>query len=58
MKYQGRITMSKGNGLYLHATSLAFKHPVTEEDISVSLDLPEKFEKLFGGGRFSVGEEE
>jgi len=58
IKYQGRITMSKGNGLYLHATSLAFKHPATDEEISVSLDLPSKFVELFNGRKRPSKEEE
>jgi len=37
----------KGKGLYLHARSLRFLHPVTNEEISIESDLPKKFTKLF-----------
>ncbi len=36
-----------GKGLYLHATSLNLKHPVTNKTIKVEVDLPAKFTKLF-----------
>ena len=36
-----------GKGLYLHAATLAFKHPFTKEKISISKELPKKFTKLF-----------
>lgn len=42
---EGKI--SKGNGLYLHASSLQFEHPVTTEDIQVTCPVPEKFIKIF-----------
>ena len=38
----------KGKGLYLHASSLEFEHPVTQESISIHEDLPGKFLKIFG----------
>ncbi|MBT2163320.1 RluA family pseudouridine synthase [Zobellia barbeyronii] len=38
----------KGKGLYLHAYSLEFIHPFTEEKISIKDDLPERFTKIFG----------
>lgn len=37
----------KGKGLYLHAASLRFKHPFTNEVIHVKDELPEKFRKIF-----------
>jgi len=37
----------KGKGLYLHAQSLKFKHPVTRENIYVEVERPKKFGKLF-----------
>lgn len=37
----------KGNGLYLHAKSLRFKHPKTNEVIFCDSDLPKKFKRLF-----------
>jgi len=37
----------KGKGLYLHAFSLKFDHPVTEEKIFIRAPLPKKFSNLF-----------
>lgn len=37
----------KGKGLYLHAKSLQFKHPISGENIYVEVAPPKKFEKLF-----------
>lgn len=37
----------KGNGLYLHASSLTFIHPFTKEKVTVSKVLPKKFTKIF-----------
>jgi 23S rRNA pseudouridine1911/1915/1917 synthase len=37
----------KGKGLYLHAFSLKFDHPVTKEKISIRAPLPKKFHRLF-----------
>jgi len=42
---EGRIL--KGNGLYLHALSLQFIHPVTGEDLVVKAEPPQKFTRLF-----------
>ncbi len=36
-----------GNGLYLHAVSLEFEHPFTQEKLFVQTELPKKFTKLF-----------
>lgn len=36
-----------GNGLYLHAQSLSFTHPVTTESIHCSAAVPKKFIRLF-----------
>lgn len=36
-----------GKGLYLHAESLKFKHPITKEILEVSSPLPKKFQKIF-----------
>lgn len=38
----------KGKGLYLHAYSLEFEHPFTNERLSLTNSLPKKFEKIFG----------
>lgn len=37
----------KGKGLYLHASSLEFIHPITEEKMLFSSELPKKFNKIF-----------
>ena len=37
----------KGKGLYLHAKSLRFQHPVTNEKMFIESKLPKKFAKLF-----------
>lgn len=36
-----------GKGLYLHAYSLNFEHPFTNELVHVKDELPKKFEKIF-----------
>ena len=36
-----------GKGLFLHATSLDFIHPFTQEKITISKELPKKFRKIF-----------
>lgn len=42
---EGKI--SYGNGLYLHASSLYFIHPITNEPMNFNKDLPKKFKRLF-----------
>jgi len=37
----------QGKGLYLHASTLKFKHPVTQKQLSISKELPKKFTKIF-----------
>jgi 23S rRNA pseudouridine1911/1915/1917 synthase len=37
----------RGKGLYLHARSLSFKHPFTDEHLTVESPLAKKFGKLF-----------
>lgn len=37
----------KGNGLYLHASSLEFIHPFTSQKINISSNLPVKFQRIF-----------
>lgn len=39
--------ISYGNGLYLHATSLEFTHPITTKKMFISSELPKKFKRLF-----------
>ena len=36
-----------GKGLYLHASTLKFKHPFTKEQINITKALPKKFNKIF-----------
>lgn len=36
-----------GKGLYLHAISLEFEHPITQEKIIIKTELPERFLKIF-----------
>lgn len=47
-----------GKGLYLHAYSLSFVHPFTEEEVFFEDELPRRFGKLFplglGGGMHPV----
>ena len=42
---EGKIL--KGNGLYLHAESLEFTHPSTNELLSITKEAPKKFKRLF-----------
>ncbi|MFY0631604.1 MAG: RluA family pseudouridine synthase [Flavobacteriaceae bacterium] len=37
----------KGKGLYLHASSLAFVHPFTQEPMTIESELPKRFLKIF-----------
>ncbi|MDT0606844.1 RluA family pseudouridine synthase [Croceitalea rosinachiae] len=37
----------KGKGLYLHAHSLAFTHPFTQEEVLIQDELPQKFTRIF-----------
>ena len=46
-KIYGFETSIKGQGLFLHAYSLEFVHPITKEPINVNCPLPKKFYKLF-----------
>lgn len=42
---EGMILM--GKGLYLHAFSLQFIHPLTDKEIHISAPIPKKFIKIF-----------
>jgi len=46
-EYGNSKLILKGNGLYLHASSLEFTHPFTKEKISITKELPKKFTKIF-----------
>ncbi len=37
-----------GKGMYLHAYSLKFRHPFTNESIFIKSEFPERFNKIFG----------
>lgn len=39
----------RGKGLYLHASSLEFMHPITNEELKIDSELPKKFKKVFPG---------
>ena len=46
-QYKNEGMLLKGKGLYLHASSLRFKHPEFTTDIEVYAPFPKKFIKLF-----------
>lgn len=46
-EYGCREKNLKGKGLYLHAKSLEFTHPHTQERLTISLPNPRKFDWLF-----------
>jgi 23S rRNA pseudouridine1911/1915/1917 synthase len=45
--YGKKSLMLKGKGLYLHASSLEFVHPIFEKRMSIDVKLPKKFVKIF-----------
>ncbi len=47
-KYGKEDLILKGKGLYLHAYSLEFTHPISHKKICIKKELPSKFVKLFG----------
>jgi len=36
-----------GKGLFLHASNLQFKHPISQEDMNINIKLPKKFTHFF-----------
>ena len=50
LKYGKEGLISKGAGLFLHASSLHFIHPVTGLELNIEKPLPKKFLKLFPKG--------
>ena len=46
-EYGNSLLFLKGKGLYLHASSLEFQHPFSNEIISVTKDIPKKFKSIF-----------
>lgn len=47
-QYAREDLLPSSKGLYLHASSLEFRHPVTDESIVVEERFPGKFIKVFG----------
>ena len=47
--YTQESQILKGNGMYLHAFSIEFVHPFTNEKHTISAPLPERFTKIFRG---------
>lgn len=47
LTYGNPEKLLKGKGLYLHATSLEFLHPFTQENIKIEAPLPKKYGKIF-----------
>ena len=45
-KYFMENLISFGNGLYLHAYKLKFKHPFKDEIVSINSEIPNKFENF------------
>ncbi len=45
--YGNKDLILKGNGLYLHAKTIEFKHPFTQDLVTVSKELPKKFIRIF-----------
>ncbi|NPD45257.1 MULTISPECIES: RluA family pseudouridine synthase [unclassified Lentimicrobium] len=50
LKYGAEGLISKGNGLFLHASSLRFVHPVTGLELYIEKSLHTKFLKIFPNG--------
>jgi len=46
-EYYLETKILKGKGLFLHASSLDFIHPFTENKIVISKELPKKFTTIF-----------
>lgn len=45
--YYNENHILKGKGLYLHAYSLSFQHPITGETLTITDPLPKRFRKIF-----------
>jgi len=45
-KYGNPDQVLKGKGLFLAAYKLQFIHPVTKQELDISIDMPNKFDKL------------
>ncbi|GEQ85825.1 pseudouridine synthase [Patiriisocius marinistellae] len=47
VNYGNEPHILKGKGLYLHASSLKFKHPFTTESMEITIPVPKKFKNIF-----------
>ena len=47
LKYGKEGLISKGSGLFLHASSLRFIHPINHKELFIEKSLPKKFRRLF-----------
>ena len=45
-EYGIKSLILKGKGLYLHASQLDFKHPITKDKLSITSNLPKKFKMI------------
>lgn len=45
--YSDKETILKGKGLFLHAKSLNFTHPFTQEKLVIEKEVPKKFKYIF-----------
>lgn len=45
-QYAGRRKTILGKGLFLCASRLTFQHPISNEELDLSIDIPVRFEKL------------
>jgi len=45
-QYAGEQRTIRGKGLFLCATALAFRHPITGKSVEVAVDLPSRFQRL------------
>lgn len=50
LKYGKEGLISRGSGLFLHASSLQFIHPISHEELFIEKALPKKFLRLFPKG--------
>jgi len=44
--YGNPETIHKGKGLFLSASEIIFKHPVTKQQTTIKINLPQKFISL------------
>ena len=54
-KYYKEGLLLRGKGLYLHATTLKFQHPITQESLVIIAPLPKKILKLFPTAGIMLG---